>query len=146
MRTITETEARRAYPGYALTEGQVVIVAEYTDARGSVTELVMGVGATADEAHAEAQRTRRLAQIEDDGAELVPYLVTGPDARERLSALIDASDLSIVAFAEIVMGRDERTVRRWLAGETIPEGVRQWLARVDGITTDTDTVAVTLRR
>jgi hypothetical protein len=48
-----------------------------------------------------------------------------------LSALITQSGLSIAEFARIVVGRDERTVRRWLAGTTeIPDTAAEWLARV----------------
>ena len=54
-----------------------------------------------------------------------------PDARATLSAVLTDSGLSAAEFARVVVGRDERTVRRWLSGETdIPESVGQWLARV----------------
>lgn len=48
-----------------------------------------------------------------------------------LSDLIRSSGLSIAAFARLVVGRDERTVRRWLAGEIeIPRQAGEWLERV----------------
>jgi len=50
-------------------------------------------------------------------------------ARGLLSSHITASRLSAVEFAKTVMGRDPRTVRRWLAGETIPDSVSDWLER-----------------
>jgi hypothetical protein len=44
--------------------------------------------------------------------------------RELLEAAIDASGLSARRFAVDVLLRDERTVRRWLAGDSpIPEVV-----------------------
>jgi DNA-binding transcriptional regulator YiaG len=52
-------------------------------------------------------------------------------SQERLSALVAASGLSISEFARTVVGRDVRTVRRWLNGETeIPDSAAEWLARV----------------
>jgi hypothetical protein len=48
-----------------------------------------------------------------------------------LSDLIDASGLSIAAFARLVVGRDERTVRRWLSCEIdIPRQAGEWMQRV----------------
>ena len=49
------------------------------------------------------------------------------DLLERALAL---SGLSLRAFAEDVLARDERTVRRWRSGEiAIPAIVRRWLTR-----------------
>lgn len=43
---------------------------------------------------------------------------------EKLRAVIEASGLSARRFADEVLLRDERTVRRWLAGDSpIPEPV-----------------------
>lgn len=42
---------------------------------------------------------------------------------ELLRAAIEASGLSARRFAREVLIRDERTVRRWLAGDAIPEVV-----------------------
>ncbi len=44
-----------------------------------------------------------------------------------LRAAIDASGLSSRSFAEWLMSRDERTVRRWNAGEPLPETARTQL-------------------
>lgn len=53
------------------------------------------------------------------------------DPRATLSTLIGASGLSISVWARDVMGRDVRTVRRWLNGEqVIPQSAAQWIARV----------------
>ena len=51
--------------------------------------------------------------------------MTDPDL---VRAAIDASGLSARRFAERIIGRDERTVRRWVAGATeIPPVARAWL-------------------
>lgn len=48
--------------------------------------------------------------------------------RERLVAAIAASGLSARQYARTVLLRDERTVRRWLAGDSpIPDPVVQFL-------------------
>jgi hypothetical protein len=68
-----------------------------------------------------------------------------PDPRATLSTLIAASGLSISAWARDVLGRDVRTVRRWLSGETeIPDSVGQWLARVESVTRSASRVRVTV--
>ena len=47
---------------------------------------------------------------------------------ELLDAAIKASGLSARKFAELVLVRDERTIRRWLAGDSpIPKVVRETL-------------------
>jgi hypothetical protein len=51
-----------------------------------------------------------------------------PTARERLRAVLEASGLTIEAFATTRLYRNERTVRRWLKGyNPIPFAVREWL-------------------
>lgn len=53
------------------------------------------------------------------------------DRRTTLAALIAESGLSAAAFARLVLGRDDRTVRRWQSGETeIPDSAADWLERV----------------
>lgn len=47
--------------------------------------------------------------------------------RRLLKKRIRESGLSSRRFAEDVMVRDERTVRRWLEGKTIPMVVQRWL-------------------
>lgn len=50
-------------------------------------------------------------------------------SRALLENAIEASGLSARKFATTVLMRDERTVRRWLRGETpIPEVVMRFLA------------------
>jgi len=72
-------------------------------------------------------------------------MVTG-DPRATLSALIEASSLSIAEFARIVLGRDERTVRRWLTGEiAIPESATTWLRRI-ALEVHSKTVTVRVQR
>ena len=53
---------------------------------------------------------------------------------ELIRAAIDASGLSARRFAVEVLIRDERTIRRWLAGDSpLPKAVRAVLmARVSG--------------
>ena len=64
-----------------------------------------------------------------------------------LSALIAGSGLSIAEFARVVVGRDERTVRRWLTGEiTIPESASAWLSRVVRVDATSGRVTVVLDR
>ena len=53
-------------------------------------------------------------------------------ARENLRLAIIASGLSARRFAVEVLFRNERTIRRWLAGDTpIPAAVRKKLAGMD---------------
>lgn len=48
----------------------------------------------------------------------------------RLRAAIDRSGLSVRRYATTVLMRDERTVRRWIAGEQpIPRAVVEYLSR-----------------
>ena len=68
-----------------------------------------------------------------------------PIALTHLSRIVRASGLSIAECARTIFGRDERTVRRWLAGETIPEAVAQWMARVS-VESDADSVTITVER
>jgi hypothetical protein len=51
------------------------------------------------------------------------------EGAEMIAAAIRASGLSTRKWAEQVMVRDERTVRRWLAGRPIPETVIRELRR-----------------
>ena len=68
------------------------------------------------------------------------------DKREALSAMVAQSGLSIADFARTVMGRDERTVRRWLTGAIeIPDSAKQWLARV-AVEVNSKTVTVRVTR
>ncbi len=47
---------------------------------------------------------------------------------ELVRDAIEASGLSARRFAERIMARDERTIRRWVAGDTeIPPIARRWL-------------------
>ncbi len=52
--------------------------------------------------------------------------------RDLLAAKIEASGLSARRFAREVLVRDERTIRRWLAGDSpIPEAVISFLNEKD---------------
>jgi hypothetical protein len=47
---------------------------------------------------------------------------------ELIQAAVEASGLSARRFAERIVARDERTVRRWLSGDiAIPLVARNWL-------------------
>lgn len=47
---------------------------------------------------------------------------------ELIREAVAASGLSARRFAERIMARDERTIRRWVAGDTeIPPVARRWL-------------------
>jgi len=73
------------------------------------------------------------------------YAVIAPST--VLSRLVDHSGLSIAEFARVVVGRDERTVRRWLSGEIlIPESAASWLARVVRVDATSGRVTVVLDR
>lgn len=63
-----------------------------------------------------------------------------------LRAQIEASGLSQVRFALDVLGRNPATVRRWLAGETMPQTVRDWLARVSALDVTATEVRVSVLR
>lgn len=65
---------------------------------------------------------------------------------ELLRAQIEASGLSAVRFARDVLGRDPRTVRRWLAGETVPDSIRDWLARLSEVRVTTSRVHIEVER
>jgi hypothetical protein len=52
---------------------------------------------------------------------------------ELIQAAIAASELSARRFAVALLARDERTVRRWLAGDALPATVRLWLTRWIGL-------------
>ena len=49
------------------------------------------------------------------------------DDQELLRACITKSGLSVVRFARQIVGREDRTVRRWLAGQPIPVAAKQFL-------------------
>lgn len=60
----------------------------------------------------------------------IPAGLLGLPGAELLNRAIAASGKSHRAFAYHVLGRDESTVRRWLAGKPIPGVVRSYLCRV----------------
>jgi hypothetical protein len=64
---------------------------------------------------------------------------------DHVSRLIASSGLSIAECARTIFGRDERTLRRWLAGEKIPEAVADWMSRTS-VETDAEVVAITVQR
>lgn len=70
--------------------------------------------------------------------------MTQEKARRLLAAAIEKSGLSARDFAEQVVMRDERTVRRWISGDSpIPAVVSEWLE--DGPAVEDCTRAVAKR-
>lgn len=65
-------------------------------------------------------------------------------ARAALSALLEASGLSIRQFAPAILGVEERTVRRWLAGEEIPAVRAEWLISATIERLDDDAILIRL--
>ena len=55
-------------------------------------------------------------------------LKTKAEQIQLLEETIEASGLSVTEFAERVLVRESRTVRRWLTGDSpIPKKVQDWL-------------------
>ena len=46
---------------------------------------------------------------------------------ELLRLAIAKSGLSVRQFARQIVGREDRTIRRWVAGQPIPKAAKQWL-------------------
>lgn len=68
------------------------------------------------------------------------------DSRERLAALVAASGLSGRRFAQTVLaGRDERSLRRWIAEGEIPDRVTDWLDNLDWVRVNSSGSVVTIR-
>ncbi len=66
--------------------------------------------------------------------------------QQSVSEAIRLSGLSIAEWARTVAGRDERTVRRWLAGEPIPKSVMDWLNRISHVRVSPENVVLEVRR
>jgi hypothetical protein len=56
-----------------------------------------------------------------------------PSNRDQLQQLIEASGLSARRFARLLAWRDERTIRRWLAGEPMPAVVTERLQALSAL-------------
>jgi hypothetical protein len=54
-----------------------------------------------------------------------------PNNRDLLRRVIEVSGLSARRFATLIAWRDERTIRRWLAGEPVPAVVEARLRAID---------------
>lgn len=69
-----------------------------------------------------------------------------PESDAKLLArLIATSGLPARQFAFRVMGRDERTIRRWLAGETMPPLARTWLETIEVLEVTSRSIRIRLR-
>lgn len=64
----------------------------------------------------------------------------------RLSALVAESGLTHQDFSRLVLGRDPRSLRRYLAGDVIPPTLAEWLASVVRIEVTRDRVTVIVSR
>lgn len=73
-KTMTITEANRAYPNQHITAGEYIVVTTWTDDRGGKSDMLTAGGPTEDEALAEAQRLLDEGYISPDGDDTV-YLV-----------------------------------------------------------------------
>ena len=47
--------------------------------------------------------------------------------QELLKLAIAKSGLSVRQFARQIVGREDRTIRRWIKGQPIPKAAKQWL-------------------
>ncbi len=65
---------------------------------------------------------------------------------DLLRDLIASSGLSQNEFAQCVMRRDPRAVRRWLAGEPAPTAVYDWLRCMESVTPCTSGVTLIFHR
>lgn len=70
--------------------------------------------------------------------------MTTPHA--KISALVADSGLSLTEFAERVLGRDPRSLRRYMAGDVIPPTLAAWVLAVRRIEVTRDRVTVVLDR
>jgi hypothetical protein len=77
--TMTLTEASRAYPHVDARVGSYLAVTPYPQQHGEAMDVVTGIGASEQEAWAEAQRT--LAE-QGGAGETEVYLITLPDSCE----------------------------------------------------------------
>lgn len=68
-----------------------------------------------------------------------------PDARARLSELLTTSGLSNREFARRVLGRDVRSLSRYLGGDTIPPELADQILRMR-IDVATEAITVKVRR
>lgn len=70
-----------------------------------------------------------------------------PDATlTRLRALVSESGLSQAEFATRVLGRDPRSLRRYLAGDVIPPTLVAWIDATERIESTRGRVTVTVLR
>lgn len=72
-------------------------------------------------------------------------LSRGTRLRKRLRSQIDYAGLPVVVFGEWVLGRDPRTLQRWLAGEKIPHSAAIWIDRLQSVELRGGTLILELR-
>lgn len=64
----------------------------------------------------------------------------------RLRALVAESGLSQAEFASAVLGRDPRSLRRYLAGDVIPPTLAAWIDAVARVEATSGRVTVVVTR
>jgi hypothetical protein len=69
-----------------------------------------------------------------------------PQPIAQLLAVMREAGLTQREAAEWVLGRDERTVQRYLSGARIPFSQRQWLRRLESVEVSGELVHITVRR
>ncbi len=100
----------------------------------------------ADKTYNAPETTRALVgRVEDFADGRNPFRPADDPGRTMLSAILTQTGLSQVELAE-ALGRDERTMRRWMARDIeVPESVRQLLRRLTVTVTDSE-IRLTVRR
>lgn len=93
------------------------------------------------------ERPRPIIVIDADQLELAPELVlpverTAPALLEQLRATIARSRLTMLEFANWVMGCSDVTLYRYLRGSKIPEDRRNWLTRLESACLHGDRVVI----
>lgn len=109
------------------------------DAEGKALGIVLAE--TADEAVVTMNADRQRAIIED-GARIAVSAVPDNPWRYQLSVLIENSGLSNREFARRVLGRDVRSLARYLGGDIMPPELAEQIMRM---TLDVDETTITVR-
>ncbi len=84
--------------------------------------------------------------VASDGQLVVPARHAVIPPLERMLAVMRDARLSQRELAEWVMGRDTRTVQRYLSGGPIPCSQRQWLRRLRWVGVDGELVRIHVQR
>lgn len=77
-------------------------------------------------------------------APIVLKLSRNAETLRKLRDLLEQSQLPAVQFSEWVLGRDERTIYRYMAGGKIPRAQREWIRRLVRVELCGDEVSITV--